>query len=485
MSKFNSIGMDVVSRENLAGGKSYNTGFKQNLASVVLSSMLKGDQYYQSDADRIRGVFDLVKGANEADLPFILKAMVFVRNEGNLRSISHVMANAVAENFRGNPLIRRALNKTFVRVDDMIEVQALWNSRHKGNGKSEMVPNAIRRAFKDTLETKFDAYQLKKYANEGSAVKLRDIVQLAHPKGRYELFKQVIEGTLPAIETMQVKLSSGANAGVAFKELLATKKLGYMAAIKNIRNAVENGLDAEGLQLWIDYITNPKAVKNSRMLPFRYLDAWKVMKDLDIDAFVKKDIKRALEKAFALSAENTGLYNENEKVALILDESGSMSGFPFETGKVLSAATALNMNADRSVFYTFDSGCKQQDIDTIIKSPFDWIAKYSPEGGATYFEAPFKKLIKSKTFVDKIIIFTDMQLYGAGDFTAYLNQYKLISPNVKVLFWNLQGYGTGTPPQLKDSVMEVSGYSDALLDVVAKIWDNPNYLIDTIDAVEL
>jgi 60 kDa SS-A/Ro ribonucleoprotein len=498
MGKFNQKGYDTSAITNMEGGRSYKrSDIKQDIATIVLTSMLKGDLFYQKESDRVNDILELIKTASQTKdgIDFLAKAMVYTRNMANLRSITHLMAVGLGENVSGDQIIRKALRKSLVRPDDLTEILSLWNTRHSIDGKAQMIPNAIRRAFKDVLETKFDEYQLKKYAGNSAKVKLKDVVKLAHPNRKCEAFKRLIEGTLEQAETMSTKLSKGESASVAFADLLKTRKMGYMQAIKNIRNALNDGLDQATLELWAKFVTNDSMIAKSRMLPFRYYDAWHEVKGLKLDEFDKEFVKTTLETAFTKSAKNTGLVASDERIAILLDESGSMSGLPFHYGKVLAASMLLALGDTQVVLYGFATEARRINISSIKKSPFDWIEDLNPNGGGTYFSAPLNKLTETKTKADKLIIFTDMQLYDAnhdwrrtenlGNFDKYHQEYLKISPKVKTLFWNLAGYSTGTSLKLNNQVMEVSGFSESMLNIVAKIWDNPFALIEEIEAIEL
>ena len=487
MSKFNTRATEtgrIPNTVNVAGGAAYEIkDARKELASVVLASMLNGDKYYQSDASRINQVFDLAAKNPE----FAAKAMVYARQVGNLRSVSHVLANAVIENAHGNPIVRRAIRKAVVRPDDMTEMAALWFTRHTG----KMLPNAMRRAFKDRLEDgKWDAFQLKRYSKENSSVKLRDIILLTHPRDSKGLFKGVIEGNLKAPKTLESKLAGGEKASDAFEDMLRENRLGYMAAVKNIRNALQTGISNEALDLWCDIVSNRQRVLKSRMLPFRIFDAWMAVKDLPIDEFKLRKVKKAFNHALMHSAENLDMYSHGDKVALILDESGSMNGDPWKHAIILAAVMYHALGSDNVVVYKFSYGCTKLDFGNM--SPIDIIQTTTHGGGATYFEAPMNELIRTRTNVDKLIILTDMQLYSPyswGDidnFPKNLNEYKrIVNPRVMTLFWDLQGYGEATPAELKNDILLASGFSDKLLSVIPKIWVDQDALVKEIEAVEL
>jgi len=489
MGKFNEVATsNKTNTVNLAGGAAYeiNDGRKQ-LAGVVLNSMLKNGSYYQTEQDRIEEVFALAKMNPE----FAAKAMIYARQEGNLRSVSHVLANAVVEAASGSPYLRSAIKQTVVRPDDMTEMAALWFSRHKGT----MLPNSMRRAFKDLLESnKWNKFQLKRYLKERSNVKLKDIILLTHPKDKDGNFKAIIEGTLVAAKSLEAKLATGTKASVAFDELLTNGTLGYMAAMKNIRNALETGLSDEALDKWCALVSDKNKVLKSRMLPFRFYDAWLAIKDLNIDHFKLAKIKAAINAAMIHSAHNTDLAVGSEKVALVVDQSGSMGAWsnnsdtPWKHALTLAAVMYHAFGKDNVVVYFFDSGVQKVDFGN--KLPLDIMESYRPQGGATYFHAPMQLLVETNTKVDKIVMLTDMQLYGGfmrasnQSFDTYWNQYRNSNPKVKMLFWDLQGHGS-TPLELKDNILFASGFSDKLLSVIPKMWEDSEALVDEIEAIQL
>lgn len=467
---------------NLTGGTSYKISDpKKQLAGVVLAAMLDKDTSYQSDADRVDNIFELAK----ADPLFAAKTMVYARHEANLRSVSHVLANAVAESGVKNFSLRSALKQAIVRPDDMIEMFALWKSRHSG-----MAPNAMRRAFKDLLESnKWDAYQIKKYAREAQATKLRDIVLISHPKDSRGLLGKLIDGSLQAPKTVENMLSEGTKASSTFDELLRENRLGYMVAIKNIRNALETGISDEALDMWCKLVSNRNRVAKSRMLPYRFVDAWTAVKDLRIDHFKLEKVKEAINQALVHSAQNLDFVVDGDKVALILDESGSMGmDNAWKHAITLSAVLWHALPKGDAVVYRFSSSARKMDYGN--KTPLDIIFSDSPQLGATHFDAPMRELIRTSTKVDKVIMFSDMQLYsrwsGGDSFDTYFNEYKRgINPRLKMLFWDLRGHGAGTPLALKKDILFAAGFSDKLLSVIPKMWKDEDALVREIEAIDI
>lgn len=488
MAKFNTTSKSPTPFEttNFSGGIGYarNTDLdskKQEIASIILNSMLKTDSYYQSTDDRLNVIETFFKEENLHN--FLAKTAVYVRNEGYLRSISHFLVVLIAENIKGSDYARNAMFKTLIRGDDLTEIVSLWNTRNPG----KMIPNSLRRALKDKLEI-MDDYQLRKYQGKKLKTKLRDVAKLARPnpeksKGN---IKALIEGKLPAIQTAQTINAGGIGEERAenYREALQNKNLGLMAALKNIKNILESGADSETISLLNDLLRNDKAILNSKILPFRYLDAWRAVKNINsnIDRFIIKELVNSLEYGFSLSAKNIEFVEENEKVAILLDESGSMDGSPFENGRALTASLLSGLDKKNTIGYLWATRAREINIDG---GAFDFMERTHCNGGGTDLGSAFSELRRTGTFVDKIIIFTDMQQNGISNVQSLYKEYRKINPAVKILFWNLEGYGSSTPIKLDNNVLEVCGFSDKILELIPLFWKDKQALVHAIENVQL
>lgn len=263
-----------------------------------------------------------------------------------------------------------------------------------------------------------------------------------------------------------------------------------------------SGISEDALNAWYQLITDPKAIKKSRMLPFRFYDAWMAVKDVPCNPFHKKLVREAFDIALVHSAYNLDMVNDGERIALILDESGSMHGEPWKNAIILAAVLYHAFGSRNVVTYFFANDCREVNFGNM--SPIDIIEKYDmASGSATFFHAPMAKLISDKVNVHKLIVLTDMQLYAANaytptyrdtygrvrsrsNFSDYVAEYRTkVNRNVKVLFWDLKGYGRGTPAELKENILLLSGFSDKLLSVIPKMWRDENALVKEIEAISL
>jgi len=499
MAKFNTSNKGVNSipnSENKEGFPAFErTDVKKEFVSIIMNSLLISDSYYETEQERMKNIESFFSEEDLDFKKFLAKAMVYVRNEGNLRSVSHLLAVLVAERFKGFSFTKRAFYKTLIRPDDATEIVALWNQRNPG----KMIPNSLRKAIKMALETKWDKYQLKKYFGNGS-VKVSNLINISHPTPTTDeqrlMFKQALEGRLPSIQTAQTVNAGSEDRISAYKDMLKNNKLGYMAALKNVKNILEAGPDRETIDLLVGLLGDENRILKSRVLPFRFAQAYETVKRLDeVDPFFQKKVMNVIEEAFKISGKNLNLVNDGERVALLLDESASMgSGYvfsksPFSLGKVMMASMISGLDKDNVIGYLWATTPRRVEID----SPMNFITNTYSKGGGTNLSSAVSELVKKSIFVDKLIIFTDMQENEIGtswggngvSFNDTMKEYRKINPKVKVLFWNLEGYGNGTPLKLNDNVLEVTGYSDRMLKIIPKIWNDKDALVKEIESIEL
>jgi 60 kDa SS-A/Ro ribonucleoprotein len=512
MSKFNDSRTKCVNKShdsvNIGGGKSKTRNFENEMAMIVLNSMLAGDTYYETDENKLNRIKKYIREnlSNEENAKFVAKAMIYGRKEGYLRSISHLLAFLLSENVKKQPFVRKSIEKMIIRPDDMTEIVALWDKEHP----NKMIPNSIRRAFKSVLENAlFDEYQFKKYSQSKSKIKLKDIVKLTHPNPKkyadQNIFKKIIEDKLPSIETAQTINTNLTEQERQKKyiEMIRNRKLGYMAMIKNLNKIFNYELNDEEKQIIFSALQDVNLIKKSKILPFRIVQAFLMIEKLNIDEFIKKEVKQILENVIDIIVQDADFFvDENEKVAILLDDSGSMTWGnnnkpPFFIGKVMLGMILKKIkNKDNVITYFWSDDCRKMNLEN--KDVLDIVADYNANGGGTLVSAPLKELLKTKTKVDKIFILTDMQMYdedswwGTGGnsigevIDKYIEKYKKeINQNVEVIFWNLNSYEGGTPFDNSKKIIEMNGYSDKMIEILPHIIKDKDYLVNKIKEIEI
>ncbi len=233
---------------------------EQLLRRSVASCLLWENEFYedgQTIADRIA-----VLAADVA--PETVAALAIeARERFGLRHAPLLLVCALVKS--GGPLVADTIERVVQRADELTELVALY-WRHGKRPLTKHMKLGLARAF-----GKFDAYQLAKYDRDGP-VRLRDVLFLIHAKPKDEaqgqLWKQVADRTLASPDTWEVALSSGADKRETFERLLAERKLGYLALLRNLRNMDQSGVDEALVK---DAILARRGAE--RVLPFRYVAA--------------------------------------------------------------------------------------------------------------------------------------------------------------------------------------------------------------------
>lgn len=272
----------------------------QTLRRSVLSCLLWETEFYEDGlgiADRI------VETAAKVDTAALAALAIEARTGHNLRHVPLLLLCELAK--RGGKIVGDTIYQTIQRADEPAEFLTLyWR-----NGKrplAKQVKLGLARAIR-----KFNAYQLAKY-NRDKAIKLRDVLFMVHAKPQDDeqaaLWKRLVDGTLEAPDTWEVALSSGADKKATWERLLAEGQLGYLALLRNLRNMMDVGVDANQVRTAI------LARKGAqRVLPFRYVAAARACPQME------PHLDQALSEAIAELEPLPG------NTTILVDVSGSMS----------------------------------------------------------------------------------------------------------------------------------------------------------------
>ncbi|HXB12977.1 MAG TPA: TROVE domain-containing protein, partial [Bacteroidia bacterium] len=354
------------------------------------------------------------------------------------------------------------------------------------------IPNSLKKGLSLALN-KFNAYQLAKYKGEGKEIALVDLFNLIHPKpleAQAEAYKDLMEGKLASTETWEAKLSAvgkltddaAQKAGlkaVAWYELVTSGKIGYFALLRNLRNILEAG-DPETIDAACKMLVNEKLIKNSLVLPFRYMTAQRELKQLhDVD-HVRK-VMNAVNDAVTIALNNVPVFEGRTLVAL--DRSGSMGDAegvksPAAIGSLFASVIAKTNDAD---IILFDDSAEYLNInlaDSVV-GICENIRRKMTYGG-TNFNLVFDH---AKKKYDRIIILSDMQAW-IGFRTpqdAYARYCKRLEANPKIYTFDLQGYGTMQFPQ--EHVYSLAGFSEKTLDIMKSLETDPTALITKINEI--
>lgn len=475
MAKFNEKKVAKQPTEtNFMGEMAFKMEDKEELVSTVMTTFLH-NEYYEKESDKVSRIQSLLK---KVDPLFAAKLVIYARNEGNLRSVTHLVSAEIAKYIGGSEWAKRFYNKIVVRPDDMSEIVSAY-AQINGMKQNDIkrIPNAIKRGFKSALE-RLDAYQLDKYKMNNRSVSMIDLIRLFHPKGTQknaEAFKRLVNGEslddlyeTKILEKQMTKAGkdtkdstieekNAAKAEAISEVLDNVKGMPIMNLIRNLRNIIlyaPNKVDDACTQLRIE-----KKILNSRLLPFRFATAYSEIekmaydesKKADTDIAFESDIKSneltkeqfdeckgkildALEDALQYSVNNIPELEGN--VAVLIDHSGSVRGDCGGSSRV-SAFSKTNTAMIGNLFGSM-MAYRQKNVyvglfgDRLINVPMKRDMKlldfneYSYKEGAkcgggteTGIYDFIEKCVKENKKVDNVVVFSDCQIGNGYSFTSW------------------------------------------------------------------
>jgi TROVE domain-containing protein len=300
MARLNMLNLNFGARTH-EGAPARNLSTELQLRRSVLACLLWESQFYEDGVEIAGRIAELVpKVAAEKVAGLAVEA----REKMKLRHAPLLLVREMARHATHRGRVAETLARVIQRADELAEFVAIYwkDGRVPLSGQ---VKKGLAAAF-----PKFDEYALAKY-DRGGAVKLRDVLFLAHAKPRdeaqAEVWKRLIEGELSAPDTWEVALSSGADKREAWERLLREQKLGALALLRNLRNLREAGVE-EGL-----VVAALGAMNTARVLPFRFLAA----------ARYAPQGEEALEQAMLKCVAGQGKLAG--KTVVLVDVSGSMT----------------------------------------------------------------------------------------------------------------------------------------------------------------
>ena len=612
---------------NHEGAMAWRMTPEWELYTTIVTTMGTEDKYYEGGEDRVRRIADLVR---KVEPVFVAQLAIYTREAMHLRSVPLLLLVELARCHHGDNLVSKAVSRTVQRADEITELLMCYQWR---TGRKDLtgLSNQLRKGLAESFNH-FDEYQFAKYNRTDRKVTLRDALLLVHPKPKddhqAEIFRKIMSDTLETPYTWETELSSVGQQSFESKEeqkeakrdtwrqLVRSRRMGYMATLRNLHNLLRLGMDDETMQLVCDFIADSEAVHKSKQLPFRFLSAYMELvgtpsgffmsnnslsiKQDDILRRLKKAqelvqtlsqgvcftsvrkvkrfypssalsianrtaipkeigrqlhkshyrittnvlmpceqtsercrqqiarverriarlqkqysrvyqvmhksierkikrqygenglrVMRSLEMAACHTAANIPGFDENTRVLLASDTSGSMMRSLSQNSSVqcyhigLMLSMLMKHRCKNAVTGMFGDIWKIYPMpsDNILQNTLDMIKHEGEVGYSTNGHKVIEWLIANRRVMDKVMLFTDCQLWNSGWDDANLshswNRYKKIAPQAKLYLFDLAGYGQSPVSMVCDDVFCIAGWSDKVFDILAAL-ERGNSAIDEI-----
>ena len=527
--KFNLLNRTKTQTTNYEGARAYTISAEMELYTSVVTWSLN-DSFYEKNEDRMNRLRGLIAKCNPV---FVGKLAVYARTKMYMRSVPLVLVTELAKLHSGDNLVARVTDGVIGRADEITELLACYEllNERKGTKKLNRLSKQLQKGLSIAFN-RFDEYQFGKYNSDG-AIKLRDALFLVHPKAKDELqqvlFNKIVNGDLQTPYTWETELSalgqlnfdSDEAKAIAFRakweELIDSRKLGYMALLRNLRNIQEAAVSYAHFKKICARLADADEVAKAKQFPFRYLAAHRelinpVVTKVPAQGLVKKltalmqgqnkgytgELLDTLEKAVQASAANIKGFDHETRVLLACDVSGSMQTPVSAKSKILLYDVGLMLAM------LLQSRCKNVEVgmfgnswktitvprNNILGNVQEFYRREGEVGYATNGYLIIEDILQRKVQMDKVFMFTDCQMYNTSSTTgdhihALWLRYKAeVSPNAKLYLFDLKGYGQAPLKILRNDVYLVAGWSDKVFEVLAAL-ENGGSALDAIHNIEL
>lgn len=417
---------------------------EQSLRRAVLSCMLWEREFYEDGAEiatRIRTLVPQVAAEQVAAMA------VEARERMNLRHVPLLLVREMARHASHRVRVAETLTRVIQRADELAEFLAIYWTEGR-QPLSAQVKKGLAAAF-----VKFDEYALAKY-DRAASVRLRDVLFLSHARPldaeQAALWKRLVAGELATPDTWEVALSSAGRDGHSrqqvWERLLAERRLGALALLRNLRNMHEASVREELV------LNELAAMRTDRVLPFRFLAA----------ARNAPQWEEALELAMIRSlAERAGQLAGH--TVLLVDVSGSMNA-PLSrrsemqrTDAAYGLAILLRELAERVTIYTFSDASVR--VAARRGMALRDALEHSQPHGATYLGAALRHVEWECPRYERLIVITDEQSHD-----------KVAQPNGRGYMINVASNRNGVGyPDIKHGWMHIDGFSEAVVDYILEL----------------
>lgn len=504
--------------KNKQGYDAYKIEDELRLISMLNTLKLE-PQFYRSENQTMREIRDLIEKIALKDPYFVAQCIVYSRCVADgMRSINHLAAALLAPFISGQEWSKRFYglwNKKeqkggcIFRPDDMIEILSIFSSLNKVK-----LTNSMKKGFASAIE-KMDAYTLFKHKKS-----IIDVSNLVRPSSKlskstievdkktYKAIDALMKGLQVSADTWEVAQSgagqevakavregklSKAKAEEVLKEakadnwegLLKDNRLGILAAVRNIRNILQNPRK-DIIDMLCELLENPTKIRQGKVMPYQ-LDLAVEVLNSEFNTPNSRRIVQSLEKGYELAVPNLKELLPGDNL-VIVDCSGSMSTSIRDSKNIhntyrstccdkaalIAATIAKATNADIIRFGSMAEWCSYNPNNSVF-SLAKSISNHSM--GGTNLARAFELITRENKVYDRIFILSDNECnsgYQRGAYQEYVK--RVCSPYIYSV--DLAAYGTKSMDG--DKVNYYFGYGYQMFDDISSNEFNPNMHIEKI-----
>lgn len=472
----NYIEVEKPTIANRDGFPAYERPLEEQYLQTLLTNTL-GNTYYADKDQLLEETAEIHDKMLEEDPEFAARALIFARNEGFMR-LQPTFGLAKLAGVRPD-LFAKVFDRVILIPSDLQDFFTILKNLRSGEGG-----RAVKKVAAKWLNN-ISEYWAIKYNGRGRGYSLGDIVKTVHPVPRddkqkslfaYLIGKEYDGNLLPQVtafeqlkkaETSDERIKTITEGKLPHEVVTGTVKpdkaiwnaivpqMPVFALLRNLNTLSRAGVLEDNRQLITEKLSNTEALIKAKILPFRFLKAFKEVSE----PWVKDVLRGAVELTFINLPEIPG------KTAIFLDISGSMSGDYVMIGAVFALAL-FKKTSGNCVFWLFNTNVyefKPSMYDSILTQ-----AERVRAGGGTDTAAPIIILKQKRIKVDNIIMITDEQQNTGSSFYHALNIYrKQVNPEAKCFIIDISPYRSAMVPEGDSLTHYIYGWSDQILQYIS------------------
>ncbi|MCW7078207.1 MAG: TROVE domain-containing protein [Canidatus Methanoxibalbensis ujae] len=485
---------DKLNREQFPA---YSRTIEEDVLSVLMTGST-ANLFYVNAEENLTEMLSVLRKCKDTE--FLAKATIYAREQGFTRTLP--IASLVEISRRDPSMFKKIAARICKNPHDWQQFIDICRSQQIRKGLGRALKEEIIRAIAEMEE-----YHAMKYPRA-----VEDMINIAHPHEsvnprviRY-IKKKEHEGEqlryLKIVKTSEneEEIIEAINSGALPYEVVtgSVRKMTpriweallyqapYFNLIRNLNNFGRNGVfnNPDNLEYAVRRITDDNAIRHSKLFPFRFFIAYRMLKGFRGSDRLKHALALALEKSVANVPALEG------KVAIASDVSGSMSSnltgdySVVQCCDVVGIFTACLIKKCRElpIVLPFDEEVREDiaakiyEKDTIMK-----IASCFGAWGGTSLSAPVEWLIRKRERVDYFIAFTDNEEWRGRPFIEAWTDYKEIAPECVAYLVTLLPYRDYPVPEMED-VYFIFGWSDAVLRYITT---DPRKQIEEVNKISL
>jgi 60 kDa SS-A/Ro ribonucleoprotein len=464
-----------------------------DLENVILAAALSVDDSLQAAT----GLILLRQTIRQSDPVSLARIAIRLKEELNLRDFAYLLTAEMAALNDDEKTAQLA-----ARVIAEPEAIPAWLYHFARTGYGKRQPGRYIRKHLSALLNRLDEYHFTRYSTTVREGLKNALIRLQpRPAGRAQrqLFARITRDQVPVRTSWEeewhvlhrLQYDSQEQRQVTlrdkWKEGISSFRIGYPALLRNLQTMLCAGVSGKVLKLAAEYIGNAAAAGPDGQSPLRLLKAWRGLQCRDQGGVGL--LMEALERAAAHNSWTRSGFGRGAVSVIAMDVSNSMKRAVrgddgvqrFDIGPLL--AYSWKSRGEKVIAGIIGNTWRMLGLPRTPELPqrpilasADQFRRHEGEAGfAINAWLVIRDLVRKKQVVDKVLIFTDCQLWnnrtfdqdGGADTAHWWRKYRReIAPQASLYLFDLAGYGVSPLRMPEEGVYLLAGWNERFFDIL-------------------